>query len=250
MTTMLAIDVKRALRDPGIIFIVGIPVLMYLIFGAAQKYAQEPIGNGNVAMAVMIGMSAYGAASATISLATTASVERLQGWGRQLSLTPLTTGKYVLVKSITAVFFAAITIAFIYAVAAPTGADSTTFGWVVSFFVLLVGALPFALFGLALSYLFRSEAATAVGSGLLLLAAFAGNLFVPLSGTLLDLSRFTPMWGYITLARWPVTEGVWTTSTGVPYSDELWQGALSLSVWTVIFAVFAAVVMRRKGARP
>lgn len=250
MTTMLAIDVKRALRDPGIIFIIGVPVLMYLIFGAAQEYGQETIGNGNVAMAIMVGMSAYAAASATISLATTAAVERLQGWGRQLSLTPLSNGRYVLLKSITAVLFAAITIAFIYAVSAPTGAESTTSGWVLSYIILLVGALPFAMFGLAVSYLFRSEVAMAVSSGLLLLAAFAGNLFVPLSGTLLDISRFTPMWGYITLARWPVTEGAWMTSDGVPYTDELWQGALSFGVWTVIFAVFAAVVMRSKGARP
>lgn len=250
MTTMLAIDTKRALRDPGIIFIIGIPVLMYLIFGAAQEYGQETIGNGNVAMAIMVGMSAYGAASATISLATTAAIERLQGWGRQLSLTPLPTGKYILIKSLTAVLFATITIAIIYAVAAPTGAEATPSAWAQSFIVLLLGSLPFAMFGLALSYLFRSEVATAVGSGLLLLAAFAGNLFVPLSGALLDFSRFTPMWGYITLARWPVTEGYWTTSQGIPYSDELWQGALSLGVWTVIFAVFATVVMRRKGARP
>ena len=42
MMTMLAIDMKRTLRDPGIIFVIGVPVLMYLIFGAAQEYGQEP----------------------------------------------------------------------------------------------------------------------------------------------------------------------------------------------------------------
>lgn len=250
MTTMLAIDTKRALRDPGIIFIVGVPVLMYLIFGAAQEYAQEPLENGNIAMAIMIGMAAYGAASATVAIASTAAVERLQGWGRQLSLTPLSTGRYVLLKSITATLFAAITIGIIYAVAAPTGAQATPNGWALSFLVLLVGALPFAMFGLALSYVFRSEVATSVGAGLLLLFAFAGNLFVPLSGALLEFSRFTPMWGYITLARWPVSAGSWSTSTGEIYHDELWQAALSLGVWTLIFAGFAALVMRRKGARP
>ncbi len=250
MMTMLAIDMKRALRDPGIIFVIGVPVLMYLIFGAAQEYGQEPLGNGNIAMAVMIGMSAYGAASATISLASTAAVERLQGWGRQLALTPMTTGQFVRNKSITATLFAAITIAIIYAVAAPTGAEATGAAWVLSFIILLVGALPFAMLGLALSYVFRSEVATAVGSGLLLLFAFAGNLFVPLSGALLEFSRFTPMWGYITLARWPVAQGAWTTSQGEFYSDELWQGALSLGVWTVVFAALAMVTLRRQGARP
>lgn len=250
MTTMISIDVKRALRNPGIFFIIGIPVLMYLIFGAAQEYGQMDIGKGNVAMAVMIGMAAYGAASATVALATVASVERLQGWGRQLALTPLTTGRYILVKSLTATAFAAVTLAIIYAVAAPTGAKATPTAWVVSFLIILAGSLPFALLGLAVSYIFRSEVATTVGSALLLLFAFAGNLFVPLSGALLEFSRFTPMWGYITLARWPVTEGVWTTGTGEPISYELWQGALSLGLWTLIFAALAVLAMRRKGARP
>lgn len=250
MPIMVAIDVKRALRDPGVFFVIGIPVLMYLIFGAAQTYGDERIGNGNVAMAIAVGMAAYGAASATLTLSTSAAVERLQGWGRQLSLTPLTTGQYAAVKSTSAILFATVTLATIYAVAAPTGADATTMAWVVSFLVVLVGALPYALFGLAISYTFRSQVAMSVGTGLLLLFAFAGNLFVPLSGTLLEISRFTPMWGYITLARWPVTEGVWTTSMGVPYQDELWQAGLSFGVWTLVFAVIAALALRRTGSRP
>ncbi|MEW6862468.1 ABC transporter permease [Trueperella pyogenes] len=246
---MFIIDVKRTFRDPGVIFVIGIPVLMYLIFGAAQSYGQQPIGNGNVAMAIMVGMAAYGATSATVSLASSAGVERLQGWGRQLALTPLTAGRFALNKSLAATAFAVITAAIIYAVAAPTGASGTWLAWTASFLIIVLGALPFALYGLALSYLFRSEVATSVATGLLILFGFAGNLFVPLSGTLLEISRFTPMWGYITLARWPVTEGAWTTSTGGLYSDKLWQAALSLGIWTLIFALLAAVALRRRGAR-
>lgn len=247
---MLTIDIKRMLRDPGTIFVIGMPVLMYLIFGAAQTYGQEKVNNGNVAMAIMVGMAAYGATSATVSMAATAGVERLQGWGRQLALTPLTAGRFALNKSVAATAVAVITAAIIYAVAAPTGAKGTAWAWVISFLIIVAGALPFALSGLALSYVFRSDVAISVANGLLVLFAFAGNLFVPLSGTLLNISRFTPMWGYITLARWPVTEGTWTTSTGVPYTDELWQAALSLGVWTLIFAGLAALAMRKRAARP
>ncbi|VEI13406.1 ABC transporter permease [Trueperella bialowiezensis] len=250
MTTMVTIDIKRALRDPGIFFVIGIPVLMYLIFGAAQTYGSEKIGNGNVAMAIAIGMAAYGAASATLTLSTSAAVERMQGWGRQLSLTPLTSGRFMAVKSASALLFAAITLTAIYAVAAATGSHATGMGWAVSFLVILVGSLPYALLGLAISYIFRSQVAMSVGSAFLLLFAFAGNLFVPLSGKLLEISRFTPMWGYITLARWPVTEGMWTTSEGVPYQDELWQAGLSFGVWTLVFAVLAVLALRRAGNRP
>lgn len=246
---MIAIDLKRMLRDPGVLFIIGVPVLMYLIFGAAQSYGQESAANGNLAMAIMVGMAAYGAVAATASLASQAGVEKLQGWGRQISLTPLTAGRYALNKSLTAAAFALITVAIIYAVAAPTGAKGTAWAWVGSFLIVAVGALPFALVGLALSYVMRSQSATSVVNALVLLFAFAGNLFVPLSGKLLEASRFTPMWGYITLARWPVAGGMWTTGQGEAYTDELWQALVSFGVWTAVFIGLAALALRRRGER-
>lgn len=246
---MLAIEIKRFLRDPGLIFVLGIPVLMYLIFGAAQSYGDMPMAHGNVAMAIMLGMAAYGATSATVGLASSAGVERLQGWGRQIALTPLSTGKFALLKSVAATLTATITGAIIYIVAAATGAQGTWSAWLVSFVIVVLGALPFALYGLTLAYLLRSNAAISVATGLLVLFGFAGNLFMPLSGTLLTISRFTPLWGYITLARWPITNGHWTTSTGEEYIDQIWQAALSLGAWTLIIAVLAALAMRRQSSR-
>lgn len=101
----------------------------------------------------------------------------------------------------------------------------------------------------SLSYVMRSQSATSVVNALVLLFAFAGNLFVPLSGKLLEASRFTPMWGYITLARWPVAEGMWTTGQGEAYTDELWQALVSFGVWTAVFIGLAALALRRRGER-
>lgn len=246
---MIAIDLKRMLRDPGVLFVIGVPVLMYLIFGAAQSYGQQMAANGNIAMAIMVGMAAYGAVAGTASFASVAGVERLQGWGRQLALTPLTTSRYALIKSLTAATFALITVAIIYAVAAPTGAKGTAWAWAGSFVFVVVGCLPYALLGLAVSYVMGSQSATSMVNALILLFAFAGNLFVPLSGKLLEASQFTPMWGYITIARWPVAEGTWTTGTGEPYTLELWQAILSYCVWTLVFVGLAALALRRRGER-
>ena len=37
--------------------------------------------------------------------------------------------------------------------------------------------------------------------------AFLGNVFTPMSGFMLDLGRFTPLYGYAALARFPLTDG-------------------------------------------
>ena len=103
----LAIDLKRTARNPEVpIFIVGIPVLIYVIFGASAEWSDFEMKNGNYGMAIMANMAAYGAASATVSVAATAVLERLQGWGRQLALTPMGMRSYFMSKTVTAMLLA------------------------------------------------------------------------------------------------------------------------------------------------
>ena len=87
--TMYRIEFKRILRDPAsLFFIVALPAFMFIIFGSTMEWAELRVGNGNIAMSTMIAMSAYGAATATSSVSGMAAVEKTQGWGRQLALTP------------------------------------------------------------------------------------------------------------------------------------------------------------------
>ena len=66
-------------------FIVGLPAFMYLVFGLGSD---DAVGSGNVAMYVMISMAAYGAVTATTSVAGSAAIEQTMGWGRQLAADP------------------------------------------------------------------------------------------------------------------------------------------------------------------
>lgn len=114
--TFTGIELRRVFRDYVTMFFIAIlPGFFYLIFGAAQSFGSEDAGNGNVTMYVMISMAAYGAVMATSGIGGMAAVERMQGWGRQLGLTPLRDSGFVLMKAVVAV--AAIPIALIYAVA-------------------------------------------------------------------------------------------------------------------------------------
>src|SRR5699024_4475207 len=121
--TLIGLELKRIGRDyVGLFFIAVLPAFMYVVFGAAQTFAEEDIGRGNVALYIMISMAVYGAVTATVSVGGMAAVERMQGWGRQLGLTPLRDVSYVGTKAVVAMTIALIPIGLIYVIGLFTGA--------------------------------------------------------------------------------------------------------------------------------
>lgn len=250
-TTFVGLELRRIFRDyVNVFFIAVLPAFFYLIFGASQSFATESAGNGNVAMYIMISMAAYGAVTATTGIGGTAAVERMQGWGRQLGLTPLTDASYVAMKATVALVFAAIPIGLIFVLGVFTGASGDSSSWILSAVAVLIGAAVFSVYGLVFGLAFRSEAAVGAASGSLVILAFLGNIFIPLSGTMLSIAKFTPLYGYVSLARYPVTGGVLIDSSGnaLP-SEPLWVPVLNLSVWAVIFVVLTTWLVRRGRGR-
>lgn len=249
--TFTRLELTRVFRDRvGLFFTAVLPAFMYVIFGATQSYKDAEVGNGNVAMWIMVSMAAYGAVTATTSIGGLAAVEKMQGWGRQLGLTPMRDATFVGSKAATALTIAAIPIALIFGIGALTGAKGDTRAWVLSALVILAGAVVFALYGLAIGLAFRSENAVGAASGALVILAFLGNVFVPLSGVLLTIARFTPLYGYVSLARRPITEGYVITQDGsAPTLEPLWISVTNLAVWGVIFAVVAVLLVRHSRGR-
>ncbi len=240
-STFTALELRRVLRDyVSMFFIAVLPGFFYLIFGAAQDYGGEDAGNGNVAMYIMISMAAYGAVTATTGIGGMAAVERMQGWGRQLGLTPLGDGSYVLMKAAVALAVAAVPVALIYLLGFVTGAAGSVVVWGLSAVLMLVGAAVFAVYGLAVGLAFRTEASVSAASGLLVIMAFLGNIFIPLSGTLLTIAKFTPLYGYVALARFPLTEG----GTADGGQEPLWQALANVAVWATIFVIVAIALVR------
>ena len=78
---------------------------------------------------------------------------------------------------------------------------------------------------------------------------FLGNAFMPLSGFLLDMSVFTPVWGVMQLALWPLTEGTVSSQDGGFTQYELWQILLNVGFWVTVFAVLALLAARRTTSR-
>ena len=247
--TFLGLEIKRVLRDyPSMFFIVVLPAFFYVIFGAAQDYSTENAGNGNVAMLIMISMAAYGAATATTGIGGRAAVERMQGWGRQLGLTPLRDSSFVSMKTVLAVVIGAVPIVLTFVLGLLTGAEGTGRAWLLSGVALVVGAIVWALYGLCAGLLFGSEAAVGAASGLLVILAFLGNIFIPLSGTMLAIAKFTPLYGYVALGRYPLTDGYVLDGDALVH-EALWIPMTNVAVWTAIFALLATWLVRRGRAR-
>ncbi|WP_432476468.1 ABC transporter permease [Nocardioides sp. GXQ0305] len=239
--TFLRLELRRFFRDRvSVFFIALLPAFFFLIFGT-QGFADQDIGNGNVVLYIAISMAAYGAVTATTGVGGMAAVERLQGWGRQLGLTPLRDPSFVAVKALLGLVVAAIPVVLIYLLAWFTGAEGTVGAWTLSALVVLVGASVFALYGLAVGLFFRTEAAVGGASGILVVLAFLGNIFFPLSGVMLAIAKFTPLYGYVALARYPLTEGHLENGD----HDPLWMAVANVSTWATIFALVAVWLVRR-----
>ncbi|WP_353953476.1 ABC transporter permease [Knoellia sp. S7-12] len=249
-TAYLGLEMKRVTRDlVTMFFVAGLPAFFFLLFGASAGYSAEEAGNGNVAMYVMISMAAYGAVTATVGIGGMAAVERMQGWGRQLGLTPLRDGSYVAMKAIVALAIAIIPITLVYVLGLFTGSQGTLMVWLASAAILIAGAVMFSLYGLIFGLAFRSEAAVSAASGSLVVLGFLGNIFFPLSGWLLDVARFTPLYGYVQLARYPLTEGMVMDTEGNMSHEALWMPLANVAVWTVILAITATWLVRRSRGR-
>ena len=242
--TYLRIDLVRQLRDGMYIgFVIVLPVVMYLLFGTAFGASADAVGRGDTRFYVMTAMAAYGASIGATAIAASAAMELLQGWGRQLALTPLRPGGFVATKVVVALCVSGVGSLAVTVVGLATGAHaSPPWVWPATFLITWLGSSLFALYGLVVAQLFHSESAIGVASASLVVWAFFGNLFVPLSGTVQQIARWTPMYGYAGLARWPQIQGHSVEGASV---DPLWALVLNFVVWALIFGGLATWAVRR-----
>lgn len=249
LRSFVAVELKRLARDPVTVFFVALlPVFLFLAYAYGVSLPTESLGITDVDAYVMVGMAAFGAATAAASISGHAAVERLQGWGRQLGLTPLTDGGYVAVKALVAMVVAAVPILGTFVVGLLAGVRLPLATWLLSAALLLGGSAMWAAYGLIPGLAFRSEAAVTAATGGIVVLAFLGNVFVPLQGMALAVARWTPLYGYAALARHPVTGGQPMLADGSG-PEPWWMPALSVLCWGLLFAATAWRLVARSRSR-
>ncbi len=241
--TALRLEVRRLLRNRRTVIIAMVfPAFFFLIFGLNAQYANEKAGHGNVSAFIMISMALYGGVLATTSGGALVSIERAAGWSRQLRLTPLSAPAYILIKVLTALVLGLASVVVVYAVGAFTGKPSMpVYLWIVTGLCVWIGSLLFAAFGLFMGYLLPTENVMQLLSFALVIFAFGGGLFIPLSQyphALQTLATYTPLFGLNELTHAPLLGG------GINIS---WVA--NVLAWLVIFAGGAIWRFRKDTAR-
>jgi ABC-2 type transport system permease protein len=243
--TALKLEIRRLTRNRRTVIIsIVVPVVFFLLFGLNRAYDSQRLvgGHGNVSAFVMISLALYGAVLATSFGGAMVSMERSQGWSRQLRLTPLSPAAYISMKVLTALVLGFCSVAAVYIAGIVTHKASMPLGlWIGTAFSVWIGSLLFAAFGLFLGYLLPAENVLQLLGLILALLSFAGGLFIPISQFAVgvqDVAKWTPLYGLNQLVHTPLL------GNGVD-----WTWVVNVLAWLAIFAGGAMWRMRNDTAR-
>src|SRR6478752_7252212 len=239
--TFLSIEIRRLLRNRRTVVVtIVIPVVLFLLFKANRRSGALE-GIGFTAATTMIGIAVYGAMLAATSGGAMVSIERTQGWSRQLRLTPLRPEAYIAIKIIVAMLLGLTSVAVVYVVGALNGVEMDPSTWIATGLLAWGASLVFAAFGLFMGYLLPSENVMQVIGPVLAVFALFGGLLVPLAllpSIMQDLAPYMPTYGVASIARFPFVGGDF---------DPRWL--LSVIVWTLAFAGAAVLLFKRDTRR-
>ncbi|KAA9381533.1 ABC transporter permease [Microbispora cellulosiformans] len=236
MTGYLAFEIRRTLRDVKfLLFAVALPVGLYLLM--AGRFADQ----GAPASYVMGGVAAFGAMKAALDTGARTAVERDIGWQRQLRLTPLSGGGYLLAKGSVAMVVALPPVAGVSLVAALAGGvHLSPGGWASAVLGVWAGTVPFALLGLLIGQFATARNLQAYQGAVVLLLSFVGGLFIPVS---------TFPRALATVAK--VLPSYWLAQVGhaATLGGDVWRAALVLTSYALVLGAAVAVRYRLGAAR-
>lgn len=241
MFAYLKFELIRLVREPRIMmFTVLMPVASYVVFTGVGSNTGKAEGVP-IPATLMIGLAGYGAILGVLSIATTVSVERTQGWLRQLRVTPLKPAAVVTVKVIISTLIAVPSIVAVGIAAYFQHHVTLSVGeWLLVLFVMWLGTIPFALLGLAFGYALKPNLAQPASFLTFFSLSVLGGLLVPAAAFPAGLRRFAhalPSNRYAELG-WRAVAGHAPTMTG----------GIVLAGWTALFGLLAIVAYRRSAA--
>jgi ABC-2 type transport system permease protein len=227
-------EIKRLRRNRRyLIFTVGLPVVLYLIFAK-----QKATGYGvSFAAFYMVGMASFGAFSGAFNNNTIRiSQERKEGWIRQLRLTPLPANGYVVAKILASMATSVPAIVIVLLLGRFDGAiHMPAWKWIAIGVTIWLGTLIFAALAVAIGYLFDPDSVQPVAIALYFLFVIFGGIWFPLSGGLKTFGEITPTYWVIRISTDVLRDGT------VPVA-----GVLVILAWLVGFVALATWVVRSK----
>jgi ABC-2 type transport system permease protein len=225
-------EINRLRRNRRyLIFTVGLPVILYLLFAKAGKTVYGiPFG-----AYYMVAMASFGAFAGALNGNTIRiSEERKAGWIRQLRLTPLPASGYVVAKVLTAMATTIVSIVIVLLIGRfYGGVHLPVWQWFAIAAIIWFGSTIFAALAVAIGYRYPPDQAQPIVLMLYLVFTILGGIWYPFTGVIGDISKGTPVFEAINIAV--------DVINNQPVAAYL---IIGLFAWLAVFAALATLSVR------
>lgn len=236
MTAFLAFELRRAGRDVRFLFfLIAFPVVLYLVeSGTAGRHDPRFATTFLASMAVwsVIGSGMWTSGPQLCR-------ERAGGWIRQLRITPLSPGAWLGAKLVQGCVMAVPGVVVLGVVAAlKQHVDVSAGTWAALLATVVAGVIPFVFAGLIIGLRLDAQTGQVVQMVTLLLLAFLGGLFIPMSimpDGLQHVAKALPSYRLASIG-WDILSG---------HGPRLADAAV-LALWTAALGAAAVWLWRRE----
>lgn len=237
--TYTRFEVLRCFRNTRFfIFSLAFPLILFFAIAGANRHAT--LDGVKLPLYYMTGMMAWGTMAAVIAGGARIAAERSVGWTRQMRLTPLSVRGYFRAKLLSGYMMALVSIVLLGISGVLLGVHLSPGRWLEVVGLMLVGLIPFAVFGVAIGHLLTVDAMGPAMGGATSLFALLGGAWGPLAqhGVFHSIIKGIPSFWLVQAGKTAYQGGGWPL--------EAW---VVLAIWTVALTRIAAWAYRRDTAR-
>ncbi len=220
-------------------FSLAYPVILYFAVAGPQRH--HTFDGVAFPLYFMAGMATVGTMIAVISSGARIAADRSTGWTRQLRITPLGPGDYLLAKGLGGVLMALLAIGLLGLSATSLGVRLSFAQWLTAVGLMLAGLVPLVVLGILLGHLLTPDSlAPAVGGTTVVLALLGGayGFLIATSGPVLDLIKALPSYWLVQAGRTAARGGGWPA-----------EGWIVVAIWTAVLVPIAVLSYRRDTGR-
>jgi len=240
MTVYARYELLRTFRNKRfLMFSLGFPLVLYYAIAVPNR-DEASLGASGISAPLyfMVGLTAFGAMNAVLSMGARIAAERAAGWNRQLRLTPLPTRRYFRIKVLTAYATAAVTIALLYLAGATLGVHLEPLNWVEMTALVLVGLVPFAGIAVLMGHMLTNESIGPAMGGTTALLALLGGVWFPISGGFQHVAELLPSYWLVQASHVGLGGSAWGVT-----------GWTVMAAWSVAAALAAGWAYRHDTER-